>query len=85
MSTADDSPNRIVVTHGIREFLQNNETNALSATIAIGTGVKSEALAVWAEKVQCRHRHHCVGGKNKTGPGGQSLHGQQAKLYKACK
>jgi hypothetical protein len=59
-TTTNDSANGIVVSNSIYKPLHDNNANALSAAVAIGPMIKSEALPIRAQEVQCRHWHDCI-------------------------
>lgn len=54
-ATANHGADTVVVPDGVLEALQNHNTDALTAAIAIGTLIKGETLSIRAQQSECLH------------------------------
>lgn len=71
--TTDYGPDGIVVTQGIRQSLENNNSDTFSTPISVGSAVECEAFTVRTEKIEGRHWHDGVWGQNQSGTGRKGL------------
>lgn len=69
----DDGTDHVSVSYSVRQFLQDNDTDALTASVAVGSMVKRVTSAVFGQEVDVCHPGVELGGICKITPSDQGL------------